>query len=252
MSRILKYIKYLIAVVFIIPLFIVVYLLIELGNFILYKMGKVLAAEKYKAAMVHFIVRWINFFLGIRLKVEGRDNLPPIMSGGAIVANHQSLLDCVVIEGTGAWCGFVGKAELKKVPVLNGFFRVINGVFIDRKSPRNSIKAILDASNNIKKGYVMAIFPEGTRSKDGEVHEFKAGSFKMATRSGAPIYPVAIYGTRNILETCRSLFPQKVYIKCAPAIETKDLSEEELKEVHTLAENKVREMYEDLRARYKK
>ncbi len=215
----------------------------------MYKSGKILAAEKYKAAIVRFIVKWMCFFFGMRLIIEGKENLPSIMSGGAIVANHQSMLDCVVLEGTGAWCGFVGKAELKKIPVLSGFFKVINGVFIDRKSPRNSIKAIIDASNNIKKGYVMAIFPEGTRSKDGNIHEFKAGSFKMATRAEANIYPVAISGTRDILEDCKSLFPKKVYVRCAPAVVTKGLDEEQLKELHTVVENTVKEMYEEIRNR---
>jgi 1-acyl-sn-glycerol-3-phosphate acyltransferase len=248
----MKYVKYLIAIVFIIPVFLVDYLLCAPIAWILKKCGKISASEKYKAAMVHFLVKWIMFFLGMRLHVEGRENIPAILSGGAVFANHQSLLDCVVLEGSGLWCGFVGKAELKKIPVLNGLFKTINSVYIDRKSPRDSIKAILTASDNIKKGYVMAIFPEGTRSKDGQIHEFKAGSFKMATRVGAKVYPVAICGSRAILEECHSLLFKHVYVSFGEPIDTKGLGEEEIKSLHTTVENRVREMFEDIQARSKK
>lgn len=242
----MKYIKYLIAIVFIIPVFVLIYFLTAPIAYLLEKSGRKMASEKYKSAMIHFLVRWIMFFLGMRLIVEGRENLPPFMSGGAIFANHQSLLDSVVLVGSGVWCGFVGKAELKKIPVLNGFFKMIKSVYIDRKSPRDSIKAILDASNNIKKGHVMAIFPEGTRSKDGKIHEFKSGSFKMATRVKANVIPVAIYGSRAILEESRSLLFKKVYISYGKPIITKDMDEDVLKDVHLKVESEVRSLYEAL------
>lgn len=242
----MKYIRYLIAIIFILPVALVDYLLCVPIGFLLKKSGAIVASEKYKRVLIHFLVHWIMFFLGIRLHVQGKENIPSLMSGGAVFANHQSLLDCVVLEGSGLWAGFVGKVELKKVPVLNGFFKTKNSVYLDRKSPRASIKAILDAANNIKDGYVMAIFPEGTRSKDGQVHEFKAGSFKMATRAKSKVIPVAISGTRQILEDCHSLFFKDVYVTYGKPIETKDMSEEELRDIHTVVENEVKEMYNQL------
>ena len=92
----------------------------------------------------------------------------------------------------------------------------------------------------------MTIFPEGTRSKDGRVHEFKAGSFKMATRVDAIICPCVIKGTRYLFETPFSLLRKKVYVTFLPPIDTSKLSEEEKKEIHNIVENSIRECYEKL------
>ncbi|MDY4068226.1 lysophospholipid acyltransferase family protein, partial [Bullifex sp.] len=105
---------------------------------------------------------------------------------------------------------------------------------------------ILQGSENIKGGLPMTIFPEGTRSKDGLVHEFKAGSFKMATRVDAIICPCVIKGTRYLFETPFSLLRKKVYITFLPPVDTSKLSEDEKKDIHSIVENSIRECYEKL------
>ncbi|MGN0907643.1 MAG: lysophospholipid acyltransferase family protein, partial [Bullifex sp.] len=142
--------------------------------------------------------------------------------------------------------GFIGKVEVKKIPIVNSWFSALNSVYIDRKSPRDSIKAILQGSENIRNGKSMTIFPEGTRSKDGAIHEFKAGSFKMATRVDAVICPVAIKGTRCLFETPYSLLRKDVYITFLPPLITEGMSEEEKKEVHTIVEERIRAEYDAL------
>ena len=73
-------------------------------------------------------------------------------------------------------------------------------VFMDRANIRKSAEAIVEGINILKGGYSMVIFPEGTRSKGGPCHEFKAGSFKLATKSKALLIPVTIDGTYNLRE----------------------------------------------------
>lgn len=76
----------------------------------------------------------------------------------------------------------------------------IHCLFLDRKDIRKGLQTILEGAEYLKEGYSMCIYPEGTRSTNGELGEFKGGSLKMAQKAKAPIVPVAIRGTRDIFE----------------------------------------------------
>jgi 1-acyl-sn-glycerol-3-phosphate acyltransferase len=113
---------------------------------------------------------------------------------------------------------------------------------MDRNDIRQSITAINQGVQYLKEGYSMVIFPEGTRSGSVEMGEFKAGSFKLATKSGVPIVPIAINGSYNIMGK-KSLIvkPAEVSVKILKPIETAKLSKEELKTLHD-------RVYEEIRA----
>ena len=95
-----------------------------------------------------------------------------------------------------------------------------------------------EAVENVRKGYSLVIFPEGTRSKGGPIKEFKAGSFKLAFKSGVPIVPVTIDGTWKLFEEKKRLQPAEITLTIHPAIPTAGLSKEEL----TLIPPKVQEI----------
>ena len=117
------------------------------------------------------------------------------------VSNHQSDFDIAVFMGLiEKPTGFVAKIEMQQVPCLSHWMRNIHCVFMDRKNLKQSMKVILEGISNLKAGYTMTIFPEGTRSKSNLMGEFKAGSFKLATKSGVPIVPVTMNGTYKIME----------------------------------------------------
>ena len=85
--------------------------------------------------------------------------------------------------------------------------------------------------------------PEGTRSKDGEVHEFHAGSFKVATKSGCPVIPVAVNGTRDILEYhFPNIKKSNVTLSFGKPIETKGMSRDEQKELPDRVRDEIIEM----------
>ena len=92
----------------------------------------------------------------------------------------------------------------------------------------------------------MAIFPEGTRSKDGQIHEFKAGSFKMATRVGGTIVPVVLKGTRTVFEDGYSLLPRPVYLAFLPHIDTEGMDEAEQHQLPDRLRNMIQEAYDKL------
>lgn len=134
-----------------------------------------------------------------KVYVEGENYLP---DGPALyVANHQGLFDILALLGyLGKPVGFIAKIEIKKIPIIRTWMKLLQCVFIDRQDRRQSVRAIQQGTKNIKKGFSMVIFPEGTRSKDGELNRFKAGSFRLGTKAKVPIVPVTIDGTREIYE----------------------------------------------------
>ncbi|WP_036224770.1 lysophospholipid acyltransferase family protein [Mesoaciditoga lauensis] len=128
--------------------------------------------------------------------ILGRENIPK-EGPYIIVANHRSMLDISLIQGyINPHAGFIAKKELDKFFTIGDFLRVLGGELIDRDNPRDAIKAISRMIKRMKEEkQVVAIFPEGTRSQDGKVHEFKAGSMKIILKSKVPVLPMAIVGT---------------------------------------------------------
>lgn len=126
--------------------------------------------------------------------------------------------------------GFVAKKEMVKTPIL-GIGWDYNWVPLDRENAREAIKAIREGANNIKNGYSMAIFPEGTRSKDGKLREFKKGSLKLATMAKAPVVPVSINGAYRAYEIDRKFKPIDITVTFGEPIYTENLTREEEKEL---------------------
>ena len=114
--------------------------------------------------------------------------------------------------------------EMKKVPIVRDWMEMIKCTF-DRDSARKSMEAILKAIETVKSGHSMVIYPEGTRNKGYLELEFKAGSFKLATKSHAPIVPAVVEGSYKLFEANhRKIKPATVYLSFLAPIETAGLS----------------------------
>ena len=164
---------------------------------------------------------------GANVIVTGQENIPDD-TNFVLIANHQSMTDIFVIAATlGKPIGFISKAELEKIPILRQWMLAIGCVFMNRSDMKASVKAIIEGIKKVKAGDNICIFPEGTRT-DGKMLEFKAGSFKLATKSGAPILPLTIDGTHRILED-NHLWIKNATVKLTyhPIVETKGLSKDE-------------------------
>lgn len=145
------------------------------------------------------------------------------------IANHQGNMDIPVLLGyINKPMAFVAKIELAKIPFISPWMRLMGCTFIDRKSPRASVKAMHDAADGLKNGYSQMIFPEGTRSRGGAHREFKAGSFKLAYMAQATIVPITIDGTWRLLEEKGKFSKGKVTLTVHDPIVTKGLSKEEM------------------------
>ncbi|MDY6852337.1 MAG: lysophospholipid acyltransferase family protein, partial [Thermodesulfobacteriota bacterium] len=144
------------------------------------------------------ILLWTSL---VRVQVIGGEELDPGESY-VFVANHTSAYDILVLL---AYLPFqfrwLAKEELFKIPFFGWAMARVGYIPINRSNPRESARSLIKAAEKIKAGVSVVIFPEGTRSRDGLIHEFKRGSFTLAVRSGRPLVPVSISGTHRILPT---------------------------------------------------
>ena len=231
-------IRFICIVVFLIIYF-AISLPIQLAELIIEKFNLNLR-NKTSLSFVQFGFRCACAISGVKLTVEGIENIPKD-EAVLFVGNHISLYDIIVtyplmIRPT----GYIAKKEIKKIPFLSWLMYFVNCIFLDRKDPREGLKAVLKAADLIKSGVSIFLFPEGTRSKDGKLHEFKEGGMKIATKSQAPIVPVGIIGTANLFERqFPRIKPSKVKVIFGQPIYTKDMTRAEQKNLSSMVHEEV-------------
>lgn len=182
--------------------------------------------KRFFGLLARFWAKQFLWLVGAKVEVQGRENIP-IDDKICFIGNHQSIFDILLILAySGKTPGFIAKKELYFAPILNFWMRAIHCVFIDRQNPRKSVLAIERGVESLKKGHPMVIFPEGTRNRNGTIGEFKAGSFKLATRAEAIIVPVSIVNTASLYEKEGRFRPAKVRLVFHPPIPTEGLSPE--------------------------
>ncbi len=135
---------------------------------------------------------------GWTVATEGAERLPA--EGAILVANHQSLLDIpLLVAAFDREVKFLAKAELGRIPVFGPAMRSAGNLFVDRDDPRDAVRVIREAGAAMRRGEMIVIFPEGTRSPDGSIGEFKPGAFFIARKTGAPLVPVYVGGSAAAL-----------------------------------------------------
>jgi len=138
------------------------------------------------------------FRFGWRIYVEGARHLPE--SGGAVICpNHVSVIDSFLLPSVlPRRITFVGKAEYLDNWKTKYLFPALGMIPIDRSGGDSSRKALDAAAGVLEAGELFGIYPEGTRSRDGRLHRGHTGPARLALRTGAPLVPVGLVGTREI------------------------------------------------------
>lgn len=187
-------------------------------------------------ACAHVIARkWAKSALAMNgsiINVTGIDNVPK--TGGILfIANHQSNFDIPILIGhVPRDKGFIAKLELLKVPSFSRWMKNLGCVFIDRNDARQSLTAMNQAAERLKEGHSLVVFPEGTRSKDGTVGQFKPGSLKIAMKAKVPIVPVTIKGSMNIMPKGTSLIKSaSVEVIISPPLILGEMPEKDSNEI---------------------
>ncbi len=158
---------------------------------------------------------------GVCVKIEGLEHLHQ-GSPYIFMSNHQGSYDIFTLLGYLPFqFKWLAKRELFSIPVLGWAMAAAGYISIDREGTRETVAAMNRAAQKIRKGMSVILFPEGSRSPDGFIHPFKKGGFSLAIKSGVPIVPIAIAGTRDIMPKDKlTLRPGGVRIRIGEPIET--------------------------------
>lgn len=116
-----------------------------------------------------------------------------------VVANHESFVDILLLCELPFEMKWMSKSDFFKYPLVGWAMRAVGDIRLERGDRKSGIRALQEARDRIAKKVSVMIFPEGTRSADGNLQEFKEGAFRLAIDTGVPILPVAIVGTRSAL-----------------------------------------------------
>lgn len=194
-------------------------------------------------AVVHEqVTHWARFVLALaggEVEVVGEEKIPQD-TAVVFVGNHQSYFDIPILLGfISKPKAFISKIEILKVPFLSVWMRLMQCTFLDRKNMRQSIEAMNEAAKTVQKGYSLVIFPEGTRSKGKGFGSFKAGSFKLALKTGVPIVPVTIDGSWRLFEEKCHVARATVRLTIHDPVPTANLSREESQELPALIQSRV-------------
>ncbi|MEZ5377006.1 MAG: lysophospholipid acyltransferase family protein [Acidimicrobiales bacterium] len=116
-----------------------------------------------------------------------------------VVANHESFVDILLISHLPFEMKWMSKETFFKYPLVGWMMRLAGDIRLDRGDKASAADALVQSRDRLDKHVSVMIFPEGTRSKTGELQRFKDGAFRLAIESGAPILPLAVIGTRHAL-----------------------------------------------------
>jgi len=157
----------------------------------------------------------------VRTEIKNKDK---ILKGTSyiIISNHQSLCDIIVLVTTlGIQYRWIIKKEILKLPIFGYALYASRNIFIDRSNTTSAIESINKGFDRLPKGVSVMVFAEGTRSPDGQIHEFKKGGFITAVTRKIPILPITVNGSRRVLpKGSLTLKPGKIQVVIGDPLDT--------------------------------
>jgi 1-acyl-sn-glycerol-3-phosphate acyltransferase len=153
--------------------------------------------------VTHWLLVWQSVLISIlipiwKIDIKGREKA---LKGTTyvVIANHQSLLDILLINRLRYRFKWISKIEITKVPVLGWYLRMAGYITVNRGNDESKAEMLEKSYECLKQGISIMIFPEGTRSFDAGIGFYKRGAFQLAIEADVPILPVVIDGTTDIL-----------------------------------------------------
>ena len=201
--------------------------------------------DKYTEEEQYSFIRWVDLHANkggnVKIDVHGSENIPA-ENGFMFFPNHQGLYDVLaMIEACPRPFSVVAKKEVGNITFLKQVFSCLKAFLLDREDVRQAMKVIIDVSKEVEKGRNYLIFPEGTRSKNGnKIGTFKGGSFKAATKAKCPIVPVALINSFVPFDR-NTIRPVTVQVHFLKPLEYEDYKEMKTTEIAALVEKQIQE-----------
>ncbi|HKQ09414.1 MAG TPA: lysophospholipid acyltransferase family protein [Blastocatellia bacterium] len=189
-----------------------------------------------RGTLQHWCARWwcrlVAYSIFARIRVHGVEYLRND-EAYVYMANHSSLIDTPALFGYLPYqFKIMAKKELFYVPFMGWHLWTSGNFPVDRSDGRKTARSLRRVIEGVKGGKSLAVFPEGTRTPDGHLQDFKPGAFKIALRAGVPIVPVTIRGTFRLLpKTTLAPRPGRVDVIIGKPIATRDYSEKQMAEL---------------------
>ena len=171
--------------------------------------------------------RWLCTLNGIQVDVVGLEHIQQDQAQ-ILIANHQGFFDIFALSGfLPLQIRWMAKSSLFKIPFVGWSISASGYIPVDRSSRKKSYQAFLTTIEKLKAGNSIVIFPEGTRSEDGTIGPFKKGSLLLSARSGAPLVPVTLLGTGNIIKKgSGTIRPGRIKIIISPPLSSQAVKED--------------------------
>ena len=168
----------------------------------------------------------------VRTEIKNKDK---ILKGASyiIISNHQSHYDIITLVTTlGIQFRWIIKKEILKLPIFGYALYASRNIFIDRSNTTSAIESINKGFDRLPKGVSVMVFAEGTRSPDGQIHEFKKGGFITAVARKISILPVTVNGSRRVMHKGSfTLKPGKIQVVIGNPIDTSGYTNDTIPEL---------------------
>lgn len=179
-------------------------------------------------------------------RLEGRENIAPGQPY-VIVVNHQSMVDIPLLYSLPLHFKWVSKKEVYKWPFFGIVLWMQDGIAIERGSKSSVTKMLHDGKAHIDNGVSVAVFPEGTRSKDLEIHRFKDGAFALARFTGVPVLPCVMDGSGDLLGKGGLPWRHRFTVRVLPPVSAERVAGSDLKELAEEVRTSMAEALADIR-----
>lgn len=184
-----------------------------------------------------------------RLHISGREH---IAAGGVyvVVSNHQSLADIPLISHLKFDTKWLGKAELFRLPIVGWMMRISGDVPVERGDRRKAAQALMQCARYVQQRVSVVFFPEGTRSRDGQMLPFNDGPFRLAIREGVEVLPLVVEGSGAALPRNSWIFGgvQDIHLSVLKPVSVEGFDTQQYAELREIVRNKMIDELERMRA----
>ena len=204
-----------------------------------------------KREVIHHLSRfWTRCYFwmipGWRVQVEGLERVDRTKPW-VVVVNHQSMVDIPLMYVLPLDFKWVAKKGVYKWPIFGWVMRMHGDIGIERGTTAGVKKMIHESRKWLSMGVSVIVFPEGTRSRDLEIHRFKEGAFVMAQRAEVGILPCVSDGSGHSSRGWRIRFGNRFRVRVLPPVSAEEVAQADVKELTARMQRLVREEYEKIR-----